>query len=308
VNDRTGDSGGQADATARARQCAPDDSHRHDLRRRGRRRRTGTPPDILYHATSVGRIDKALERGVVEVPGGRPVFLSRHEGQAWQVAHRSLSEPAVLYVDVSRARRDGCYFERNSQGLWQTRAIPVRHVLNLADGFAEQVSAGGIPIWLGPEGPRLALIRVQRRSGTSWEVAKGKLEPGESPEGAAVREVREEMGCPGLPLQIIDRLGYIRYGFHTPDGCPRLKTLHMYLMATPKRHTDFTPSRREGILEVDWFDPDEAARVCNHRSLRPLMRALRDTLLGEAAVPTVQSPAQPLAAVRPPVDAAPPAE
>ena len=211
------------------------------------------------------------------------MFLSRHEGQAWQVAHRTTEDPAVLYIDVSRARRDGCYFERNAQGLWQTRGVPVRHVLNLAQGFAEQVSAGGIPIWWGPSGPELALIRVQRRSGTSWEVAKGKLEPGESPEQAAVREVREEMGNPGFPLEITTGLGFIRYGFHTPDGSPRLKTLHMYLMDTPERCTAFEPSRREGILEVDWFGPDDAARVCNHRSLRPLMRTLRDTLLREWA-------------------------
>jgi RNA:NAD 2'-phosphotransferase (TPT1/KptA family) len=84
----------------------------------------------------VERVESALEVGVVEVRGGRPVFLSRHEGQAWQVAHRSSEDPAVLYIDVSRARRDGCYFERNAQGLWQTRQVPVRHVLNLADGFA----------------------------------------------------------------------------------------------------------------------------------------------------------------------------
>ena len=57
----------------------------------------------------------------------------------------------------------------------------------------------------------------------------------------------------------------------------------MYLMDTPERHTDFSPSRREGILEVDWFSPVDAARVCNHRSLRPLMRALRDTLTREWA-------------------------
>jgi 8-oxo-dGTP pyrophosphatase MutT (NUDIX family) len=260
-----------------------EDRRRGDHRRRRGRRRGGYPPDILYHATSVDRIENALETGFVEVRGDRPVFLSRHEGQAWHVAHRSTDRPAVLYVDVSRARRDGCFFERNSQGLWQTRSIPIRHVLNLANGFGEQVSAGGIPVWWGPTGPELALIRVQRRSGTSWEVAKGKLEPGESPETAAVREVREEMGCPEFPLEITQRLGFIRYGFHTPDGQPRLKTLHMYLMDTPEQERNFSPSRREGILEVDWFDPVEAARICNHRSLRPLMRTLRDTLVREWA-------------------------
>ncbi len=218
-----------------------------------------------------------MEKGSLEVRGGRPVYLSRHEGQAWQVAHRQPEPPAVLYIDVSRARRDGCVFERNARGLWQTRSVPVRHVLNLRQGFAEQISAGGIPMFLGPDGPELALIRVQRRSGITWEVAKGKLEEGESPMAAAVREVCEEMGC-ALDLSISDGLGYIRYGFHTPDGSPRLKTLHMYLMTTPERRTDFAPSTREGVLEVAWFSPEDAARAVTHRSLRPLMRQVRDLI------------------------------
>ena len=221
-----------------------------------------------------------MQQGAVEVRGGRPVFLSRHESQAWHVAHRQSDDPAVLYVDASRARRDGCRFERNAKGLWQCTAIPVRHVLNLREGFAEQVSAGGIPVWAGPNGPELALIQVQRRSGVTWEVAKGKLEPGESPHGAAVREVQEEMGC-ALELDPFADLGFIRYGFLTPDGSPRLKTLHMYLMHTPSRREDFSPSRREGILAVDWFTPDEAARVVTHRSLRPLMRSVRRMLQEE---------------------------
>ena len=131
-------------------------------RRRGPRHRS-SPPDILYHATSEGRAERAKARGTLEVRGGRPVYLSRHEGQAWQVAHKQAEHPHVLYVDVSRARRDGCHFERNNQGLWQARSIPARHVLNLRPGFAEQLSAGGLPVWFGPDGPELLLIRVQRR-------------------------------------------------------------------------------------------------------------------------------------------------
>lgn len=220
-----------------------------------------------------------MRRGAIEVRGGRPVFLSRHESQAWQVAHRQNDRPMVLYIDASRARRDGCRFERNTKGLWQCSSVPVRHVLNLRDGFAEQVSAGGIPIFYGTHGPELALIQVQRRSGVTWEVAKGKLEPGESPRAAAVREVREEMGCE-LDLKVTHDLGFIRYGFQTPDGSPRLKTLHMYLMTTPTRRCDFAPSTREGVLAVDWFSPNEAVRVVTHRSLCPLMRGVKRILEG----------------------------
>jgi 8-oxo-dGTP pyrophosphatase MutT (NUDIX family) len=249
--------------------------------RRNRRNRgnTGTPPDILYHATTVARAGKTRTAGVLEVAGGRPVYLSRSEAQAWQVAHRQSEQPEVLFIGVARARRDGCRFERNRHGLWQCRAVPVRHVLNLRSGFAEQISAGGLPVWYGPDGPRLALIRVRRPHSSTWEVAKGKLEPGEPPHIAGMREVCEEMGA-DMPLSITHDLGSVRFGFYTPGGEPRLKTLHIYLMESPTRVSEFNPAEKEGIQEVAWFTPQEAARAVTHRSLRPLMRRVKRLLEG----------------------------
>jgi len=242
-------------------------------RRRGRPRRPGIgPPDILYHATTRERAERARDRGVLEVGGGRPVFLSRSESQAWQVAHRHSGEPVVLYIDAARARQlRRCRFERNRQGLWQAGSVPVGHVLNLRPGFAEQASAGGIPILFGDDGPELLLIQVERRHRRTWEVAKGKLELGESPERAAVREVREEIGIPD-DLEIVRGLGFVRYGFTTPDREPRLKTLHMFLMRAPVRYEHFAPAEAEGIVSAGWFSPEEAAQLVAHRSLQPLMR------------------------------------
>lgn len=237
----------------------------------------GCPPDILYHATTLNRAGRASASGVLEVAGGRPVYLSRSEAQAWQVAHRQNDRPKVLYIDVARARRDGCRFERNRHGLWQCRSVPTRHILNLRQGFAEQISAGGIPMCRLTEDPRLALIRVRRSHSSTWEIAKGKLEPGESPHAAAIREVREEMGYP-LDLRILHDLGAVRFGFYTPQGEPRLKTLYLYLMETPELIEDFQPSRREGIIEVSWFSVQDANRAVTHRSLKPLMRKVRRIL------------------------------
>lgn len=249
--------------------------------RRPRRRRTRTgpcPPDILYHATTRDRAERALDRGVLEIGGGRPVFLSRSEAQAWQVAHRQSGEPMVLYIDAARARQlRRCRFVQNRQGLWQAGSVPVGHVLNLRPGFAEQASAGGIPVFFGPDGPELLLIQCERRHRRTWEVAKGKLERGESPEQAAVREVREEIGLPD-DLEIITGLGYVRYGFTTPDREPRLKTLHMYLMRAPIRYGSFDLAAPEGITDAAWFSPEKAARLVAHRSLRPLMRKVRAML------------------------------
>lgn len=246
-------------------------------RRPARDRRNDPPPDILYHATSSARLRRITESGSLAVDGGRPVFLSRTEEQAWQVAHRGSGDPIVLVVDASRARRGGCRFFQNRQGLWQAPEVPVAHLLNMHPDYGEQVSAGGIPTWFGPDGPEVCLIRVARRHGATWEVAKGKLEDGETPAQAAVREVQEEMGF-DAQLVVNLSLGAVRYGFLTPEGAPRLKTLHMYLMEAEERFTDFKPADREGVVDVAWFDPATAERMVVHRSLRPLLRAVRELL------------------------------
>jgi 8-oxo-dGTP pyrophosphatase MutT (NUDIX family) len=121
----------------------------------------------------------------------------------------------------------------------------------------------------------MALIQVTRRSGTTWEVAKGKLEPGETPEAAAVREVGEEMGL-DVPMIIDSTVGIIRYGFMAPGGLPRLKTVFLYLL-TPVRNIEqaFRPSEREGIGAVRWFTPAEANRAVRHSSLIPLIKRAR---------------------------------
>ena len=233
------------------------------------------PPDILYHATTRERSARAAELGLLEIARQQPIFLSTSEEQAWRVAHRQWGDPAVLYVDAARARRDGFVFSQVRHGLWRVGALPARHVLNLHPAFAEQASAGGVLFWEGPEGPELALIRVSRRPGCTWEVAKGKIEPGETPPQAAMREMREEMGlASGQNLEIVLALGAVRYGFQTPSGEPRLKTLHLYLVQTGDRVAEFTPAAPENIQEVAWFSPREAARRVHHRSLRPLMEEL----------------------------------
>ncbi|MCA9494904.1 MAG: NUDIX domain-containing protein [Myxococcales bacterium] len=262
--------------------------HRDEVRlRRGRPNGPGSsPPDILYHACTEEQVRTYLAEGIVRVQGGaRPVFLSDDETQAWRAAHRMASEgsrggatePRVLYVDTARQRRRKLPLQRNRRGLWFARQIGLPDVLNLRPDFAEQLSAGGIPVVLGPDGqPRMALIRVTRRSGVTWEVAKGKLEPGEPPEWAGVREVQEEMGIPQVDFDVKQLVGLVRYGFLAPGGLPRLKTVFLYLLQ-PRGTMDgrFSPSEREGIKDVRWFTLDEACDVVTHSSLRPLMRRAR---------------------------------
>lgn len=235
-------------------------------------------PDILYHACTQRQVDRYLAQGAVRVPGNRPVFLSDDECQAWRVAHRLGGSPRVLYVDTARNRRRKLRLQRSRRsGLFMARALSIGDVLNLQPAFAEQRSAGGIPVRMGPDGrPRLALIRVTRRSGVTWEVAKGKLEHGEPPEWAGVREVQEEMGV-DCDFTVRCLVGLVRYGFMAPGGLPRLKTIYLYLLDPTGDMSDcFRPAHDEGIRDVKWFTPDEACEAVTHSSLRPVMRRARD--------------------------------
>jgi len=93
-----------------------------------------------------------------------------------------------------------------------------------------EISAGGLVID-GLDGPRddqvAALIgRVDRRGRMLWSLPKGHIEPGETAEQTAIREVAEETGIRG---SVLAALGRIDYWFVT-DGRRVHKTVHHYLI------------------------------------------------------------------------------
>lgn len=68
--------------------------------------------------------------------------------------------------------------------------------------------------------------RRDRRGRLLWSLPKGHIEPGESAEQAAIREVAEETGITG---RIVGRLGTIDFWFMA-DGRRVHKTVHHYLL------------------------------------------------------------------------------
>jgi 8-oxo-dGTP pyrophosphatase MutT (NUDIX family) len=92
----------------------------------------------------------------------------------------------------------------------------------------EETSAGGLVV-SDPNGPRpvAALIgRYDKRGRMRWSMPKGHVEPGETEEQAAVREVAEETGITG---RVVAPLGVIRFSFVAEDRRVR-KTVHHYLL------------------------------------------------------------------------------
>ncbi len=112
------------------------------------------------------------------------------------------------------------------------------------------VRAAGAVLWrpAGPDGIEIGV--VHRPAYDDWSLPKGKLDDGEHPLAAAVREVREETGFGALP-QI--RLPEVAYDL--PDG--RRKTVDFWLM----RADDEPPAEVLDPDEVDrfaWLTPDRA--------------------------------------------------
>ncbi|MBP5370757.1 MAG: NUDIX domain-containing protein [Bacteroidales bacterium] len=90
-----------------------------------------------------------------------------------------------------------------------------------------------------------------------WDLPKGKLEVGETPEIAAVREVQEETG-----LMDVTRTGYRCSTWHTYElhGKQILKQTYWYNMKAPKNQSS-KPQTEEEITELQWIAPSNFKEI-----------------------------------------------
>src|SRR5689334_8153410 len=70
----------------------------------------------------------------------------------------------------------------------------------------DQISSGGVAIRRKADGIDVALISVGTPA--RWQLPKGIVDPGESPEVTALREVREEAGIEATLIVPLDTVEY----------------------------------------------------------------------------------------------------
>jgi 8-oxo-dGTP diphosphatase len=110
----------------------------------------------------------------------------------------------------------------------------------------EILAAGGV-VWRRGDDERLEVAVVYRPKYDDWTLPKGKLDPGETFEQAALREVEEETG-------LRCRLGRPLEDTHYRDRHDRPKLVKWWAMEVVSG--DFAPNNE--VSELAWLTPAEA--------------------------------------------------
>lgn len=122
-------------------------------------------------------------------------------------------------------------------------------------------SAGGLVV----RGSSILLISTQ--SGRRWQLPKGHIEEGETPEQTAVREVREETGVTG---RVVAPLPGVEYWF-VEKGIHRVhKQVDYFLLTYVSGDTADFDSRE--VSGADWFSWDEGLSKLSFENERRVVR------------------------------------
>ncbi len=141
----------------------------------------------------------------------------------------------------------------------------------------EAVAAGGV-VYRRRDG-RVEVVLVARRRGNLWVLPKGRPEPGETLEQAALREVAEETG---LQVEIVGEVGSDRYSFDPPGEQVRVnKVVRHYLMEPRGGNLSMHDDEYD---VVRWLDLDEACLLLTFPSQRAIVERA-STLIAERAPP-----------------------
>lgn len=114
-------------------------------------------------------------------------------------------------------------------------------------------AAGGLV--LNDAGEILMMLRRGK-----WDLPKGKLDPGESLETCAVREVEEETG---LHTVLLEKPLIVTYHTYDESGKHILKESHWYLLKAPGQQA-LVPQSEEQITELKWVPAADVKQYTNN--------------------------------------------
>lgn len=137
----------------------------------------------------------------------------------------------------------------------------------------DQVSAGGVAFRWKNTKAEVAIVLMKPR--LRWQLPKGIVDAGETPELTAVREVREEAG---IETKLLDLIETIEYWYRsTKDGKPVRfhKFVHFYLLEYV--NGDVANHDHE-VEEARWVSFDSAIELLAFKSEREVVEKAQEII------------------------------
>lgn len=136
--------------------------------------------------------------------------------------------------------------------VWET-AHQDELLKKLMEHYEHWQAAGGLIT--NPKGEILLMFRRRK-----WDLPKGKMDAGETPEETALREVTEETGL--FNIHIEKKLIDTWHAYHQ-FGKDILKQTHWYKMSFTG--TELTiPQIEEDIMDIQWIRPENIAKYLRY--------------------------------------------
>lgn len=122
-----------------------------------------------------------------------------------------------------------------------------------------EFSAGGIVLKDGK------VLLTKHSQNKHWSFPKGLIDPGQTPEEAAVREVREEGG---VEAEIVEKVGYSKY-VYTFGGEKIFKVVTYFLM----KYKSGDPSLHDWeVEEAGWYKVEDALKQLTFSQDKELLK------------------------------------
>jgi 8-oxo-dGTP pyrophosphatase MutT (NUDIX family) len=137
----------------------------------------------------------------------------------------------------------------------------------------EQVSAGGV-VFRGDKG-KIEVVIVSVGGQNRWQLPKGMVEKGESPETAAVREAREEAGVSSEVVQLIETIEYWYAGLDNGIRVRFHKRVHFFLL---RYVSGDTKDHDWEVNEARWVPIEDATSQLAFDNERRVMERARELI------------------------------
>jgi len=243
--------------------------------------------DHGLYARGMGDIDRTIEAATASADKALAGIRAMHRGldradAASRLARelRSISDEAasVMHAEVVRTfDTEGLSFGQLAArfGISKTLAHQIVRARDKAPLDEEEGTVTEPSTIPEPEPVVAAIVTshagvliARRNDGKPpWTFIAGKIEPGESPADAAIREVKEETGLRIRAGGIIGRRVH-----------PRTGRTMVYMAARPTHGTDVFVGDPEELAEVRWVTPAQADELMGGTIYEPVRTHLRQTL------------------------------